>query len=63
MECAAKDNLEQHLSDIRKLAARLDLTPDESESIARFERFAISLLKGHNEAGHDGKRCPFATLF
>jgi hypothetical protein len=35
MECAAKDNLEQHLSDIRKLAARLDLTPDERESIAR----------------------------
>jgi len=62
MECAVKDELEQHLSDIRKLAARLDLTQDERESIARAERFAISLLRKHNESGHNGKRCPFATL-
>lgn len=62
MECAAKDELEQHLSDIRKVAARIDLTPDEQESIARAERFAISLLRQHSESGHNGKRCPFATL-
>jgi hypothetical protein len=62
MECAVKDELEQHLSDIRKVPARVDLTPDEQESIARAEQFAISLLRKHNESGHDGKRCPFATL-
>jgi hypothetical protein len=62
MECAAKDKLEQHLSDIRRLAARADLTADERESVARAERFAIALLREHNESGHNGKRCPFATL-
>jgi len=62
MECAVKDELEQHLPDIRKLAARLDLTPDEKESVARDGRFAIGLLEEHNATGHSGKRCPFATL-
>jgi hypothetical protein len=62
MECAVKDELEQHLSDIRKLAARVDLMPDERESMARAERFAIGLLQEHNASGHNGKRCPFATL-
>ncbi|HKV94231.1 MAG TPA: hypothetical protein VJW20_16910 [Candidatus Angelobacter sp.] len=62
MECAIKDKLEQQLSDIRKLATRPGLTPDESESIARAERFAIGLLQEHNASGHKGKRCPFATL-
>lgn len=62
MECEVKDRIEEHLSDIRKLAIRQDLTPDERESIVRAERFAISLLREHNEFGHDGKRCPFATL-
>ena len=62
MECAVKDQIEQHLSDIRKLATRSDLTPEERELIARAERFAISLLREHNETGHNGKRCPFATL-
>ena len=45
MECAVKDELEQHLSDIRKFAARLDLTPDERELMARAERSAIGLLQ------------------
>lgn len=62
MECAAKDLLEQHLSDIRRLAARADLASDEREAVARAEKFAIGLLREHNESGHDGKRCPFATL-
>jgi len=62
MECAAKDLLEQHLSDIRRLAARVDLASDEREAVARAEKYAIGLLREHNESGHDGKRCPFATL-
>ena len=62
MECAVKDELEQHLSDIRKVATRLDLTTDERQSIARAERFAIRLLTEHDRSGHDGKKCPFATL-
>jgi hypothetical protein len=62
MECAAKDQLEQHLSDIRRLAARVDLTPDERDAVARAEKFAIGLLREHHESGHNGKRCPFATL-
>jgi len=62
MECAAKDQLEQHLSDIRRFATRVDLAPDEREAVARAEKFAIGLLREHNESGHNGKRCPFATL-
>ena len=62
MECEVKDKIEQHLSDIRKIAIRRDLTAEERESIVRAERLAINLLREHNESGHDGKRCPFATL-
>ena len=62
MECAAQNLLEQHLSDIRRLAARADLASDEREAVARAEKFAIGLLREHNESGHNGKRCPFATL-
>ena len=62
MECAAKDQLEQHLSDIRRIATRTDLSPDEREAVARAEKFAIGMLREHNESGHNGKRCPFATL-
>lgn len=61
MECKAKDGLERHLSDIRILAARTDLTPAEGKAAARAEQFAIDPLKGHNTSGHAGKRCPFAT--
>jgi hypothetical protein len=61
MECSTKDELEQHLSDIRRLAARRDLTSEEREGVVRAEKFAIALLKEHNESGHNGKRCPFAT--
>jgi hypothetical protein len=61
MECKTKDELEQHLSDIRKLATRLGLTPEERAAAARAERFAIALLREHDASGHDGKRCPFAT--
>jgi hypothetical protein len=61
MECQTKDALEQHLSDIRKLAVRSAATPDEREAAARAERFAIALVKEHDASGHDGKRCPFAT--
>jgi len=62
MECETKDQLEQHLSDIRKLASRANLASgDEKEAAIRAERFAITLLKEHNASGHMGKRCPFAT--
>jgi len=61
MDCPAKDELEQHLSDIRKLAARQGLAPEEAEAAVRAERFAIAMLKAHNASGHDGKRCPVAT--
>lgn len=61
MECQTKDELEQHLSDIRSLAASRSLTPEERDAATRAERFAIGLLKEHNASGHDGKRCPFAT--
>jgi len=61
MECRVKDELEQHLSDIRKLATVRDLTLEQREAAARAERFAIQLLKEHDTSGHDGKRCPFAT--
>lgn len=62
MECKTKEELEQHLSDIRRLATRVDLTPEEQDVAARAERFAIGLLKKHNASGHDGKRCPFGTV-
>lgn len=61
MECRIKDQLEQHVSDIRTLAARVDLTSEERDSVARAERFAIALLQEHNATGHEGKPCPFAT--
>jgi hypothetical protein len=61
MECQTKDELEQHLSDIRRLATNRALTPEEKDAAARAERFAIGLLREHDQAGHHGKRCPFAT--
>ena len=61
MECRTKDALEQHLSDIRKLAASSAVTAEEKEAATRAERFAIGLLKEHDSSGHGGKRCPFAT--
>ena len=61
MVCLVKDKLEQHLSDIRSLAARHGLTAEEKEASARAEGFAIAMLKEHDVSGHAGKRCPFAT--
>jgi hypothetical protein len=61
LECLTKNELEQHLSDIRILATSARLTSEERETAARAEHFAIDLLKKHNTSGHDGKRCPFAT--
>jgi hypothetical protein len=61
MECRIKDELEQHLSDIRTLAARKGLTFEEREAAVRAEKLAIALLREHDESGHGGKRCPFAT--
>jgi hypothetical protein len=61
MECKTKDELEQHLSDIRSLAMRPGLTPEETSAAARAERFAIRLVKEHDTTGHNGKRCPYAT--
>jgi hypothetical protein len=61
MECKVKDELEQHLSDIRRLAVRVDLNSEEKAAAARAEQFAITLLREHDTSGHNGKRCPFAT--
>lgn len=61
MECSTKDELEQHLSDIRRLGARRDLTPEERDAVVRAEKFAIALVKHHDASGHNGKPCPFAT--
>jgi hypothetical protein len=62
MECSVKDELEQHLSDIRKLTTSADLNSDDNKQAAiRAEKFAIGLLKEHNTSGHKGGRCPFAT--
>jgi len=61
MECQTKDELERHLSDIRRLATNPSLTPEEKDAAVRAERFAIGLLREHDESGHHGKRCPFAT--
>ena len=61
MECEVKDELDQHLSNIRKLAARRDLTAEERLAAIRAEQFALRLLKEHDASGHGGKRCPYAT--
>jgi len=61
MECTTKDELEQHLSDVRSLAMIRGLTPEQTKAAARAERFAIGLVKEHDTSGHSGKRCPYAT--
>jgi hypothetical protein len=61
MECQTKDELEQHLSDIRRLAVSPTLTAEQKDAAARAERFAIGLLREHDAIGHHGKRCPYAT--
>jgi hypothetical protein len=61
MECRTKDELEQHLSDIRRLASNPALASEERDAAVRAERFAMALLREHDASGHDGKRCPFAT--
>lgn len=63
MQCQTRDEIEQHLSDVRVIAARPDLTTEEKEAVVRAERFAIALLKEHDAAGHNGKECPLATQF
>lgn len=62
MECSTKDELEQHLSDIRSLAVTPGLTSRQKDAVARAERFAIGLLREHDSTGHNGKRCPYSTL-
>ena len=62
MECRIKNEIEQHLSDIRRLATSPGLTSEQREAATRAERFAIGLLREHDASGHDGKRCPFATV-
>lgn len=62
MECKFKNELEQHLSNVRILSARPNLTSEEARAAARAEQFAIALLKQHDASGHSGKPCPLATL-
>jgi len=40
MQCQTRDEIEQHLSDVRTLAARSDLTHEERSAVVRAERFA-----------------------
>jgi len=61
MECRTKDELEEHLADIRRLAVSRGLTSEQKDAAARAERFAIGLLKEHDSTGHNGKGCPYAT--
>jgi hypothetical protein len=61
MECQTKDDLEQHLSDVRTVASSRGLNSEEREAVTRAERFAIGLVREHDASGHGGKRCPFAT--
>jgi hypothetical protein len=61
MECRTKDELEQHLSDIRSLATPPGLTSEQTAAATRAERFAIALVREHDSTGHNGKRCPYAT--
>lgn len=61
MECRTKNDLEQHLSDIRRIVTSPGLAAEAKEAATRAERFAIELLKVHDATGHEGKRCPFAT--
>ena len=60
MSCPSKDELEQHLMNIRKLAAHLGFTLEERKAAARAERFAIGLVNQHDASGHDGEPCPAA---
>ncbi len=62
MECRTKDELEQHLSDIRRLAVIPRLTSEQTDAVVRAERFAMGLLREHDVSGHNGKRCPYATI-
>ena len=63
MQCQTRDAIEQHLSEVRTLAARLDLTREERETVVSAERFAIRLLRERDTAGHSGNRCPLAREF
>jgi hypothetical protein len=44
MECRTKDELEQHLSDIRRLATSLALRSEEKDAAARAEPGARLIL-------------------
>jgi hypothetical protein len=59
MPCPERSDLEQHLLDVRTLTANRDLA-EEKTAAMRAIRFATELLKEHDAAGHDGKRCPAA---
>ena len=37
------------------------LSTDERDAALRAGQFAITLLKEHETAGQEGKRCPFVT--
>jgi hypothetical protein len=54
MECRTKDELEQHLSDIRRLASNPALASEDRGAAVRAERFAGSLLREHDASGHNG---------
>jgi len=60
MSCPDRNELEQHLVDVRTLAANRNLTADERTAAMRAVKFATELLKEHDAAGHDGKGCPAA---
>ena len=59
MECRTKDELEQHLSDIRKLARNRGLASEEREAAVRAERFAIWSPEGTRRIRSRWQAMPF----
>jgi hypothetical protein len=58
MRCLAKDELEQHLSHIRRFAARLDLTSEERDAAVQAERFAIQACERTQYIGTQREEMP-----
>jgi hypothetical protein len=58
MQCLAKDELEQDLSDIRRFAARLDVTCEERGAAVRAKRFAIRASERTQYVGTQREEMP-----
>ena len=58
MKCAERDRIEEHLIDIRELVEVESLTEEHHAAAAHALAFAATLLKEHEEHGHNGQPCP-----